>query len=123
MRVDVAKQQRASRGSLWSLPPDSAEPDPAYRAVLDWVWSFSARQRSASEMAAQRVSKMERMAALLAALDHPEARFAAVLVAGTKGKGSTVAMLSACLEAAGLRTGRYTSPHLLNWRERTCIDA
>jgi dihydrofolate synthase/folylpolyglutamate synthase len=43
-------------------------------------------------------------------------------VAGTKGKGSTVAMLSACLQAAGLRTGRYTSPHLVNWRERTCID-
>jgi dihydrofolate synthase/folylpolyglutamate synthase len=44
------------------------------------------------------------------------------LIAGTKGKGSTVAMLSACLQAAGYRTGRYTSPHLVNWRERTTID-
>ncbi|MDQ6675619.1 MAG: bifunctional folylpolyglutamate synthase/dihydrofolate synthase [Chloroflexota bacterium] len=63
------------------------------------------------------------MSALLAALDHPERAFPSVLVAGTKGKGSTVAMLSACLQAKGLRTGRYTSPHLVNWRERTCINA
>src|SRR5262249_15017282 len=41
----------------------------------------------------------------------------------TKGKGSTVAMLSACLQSAGYRTGRYTSPHLVNWRERVCINA
>jgi dihydrofolate synthase/folylpolyglutamate synthase len=74
-------------------------------------------------MVAQRAVKLERMFALLAALDHPELRFASVLVAGTKGKGSTVAMIGACLRQAGYRVGRYTSPHLLNWRERTCINA
>jgi len=74
-------------------------------------------------MATQRTVKLERMYALLAGLDHPELRFPSLLVAGTKGKGSTVAMLDACLRAAGYRTGRYTSPHLINWRERTCIDA
>ena len=74
-------------------------------------------------MALQRAVKLERMDALLAALEHPERRFPSVLVAGTKGKGSTVAILSACLRAAGYRTGRYTSPHLVNWRERTTIDA
>jgi dihydrofolate synthase / folylpolyglutamate synthase len=94
-----------------------------YRATLEWVWSFSARPRSAEEMAAQRAVKLERMQALLENLHHPELRFPSVLVAGTKGKGSTVAMLSACLQAAGYRTGRYTSPHLVNWRERTCVDA
>jgi dihydrofolate synthase/folylpolyglutamate synthase len=74
-------------------------------------------------MAAQRAVKLERMAALLAALGNPERQFPSLLVAGTKGKGSTVAMLSACLHAAGYQTGRYTSPHLVNWRERTCINA
>ena len=74
-------------------------------------------------MAAQRVVKLDRMRALLAALDHPERAFPSVLVAGTKGKGSTVAMIAACVQSAALRTGRYTSPHLINWRERTCIDA
>jgi dihydrofolate synthase/folylpolyglutamate synthase len=73
-------------------------------------------------MAAQRAVKLERMQALLASLDHPEVRFPSVLVAGTKGKGSTVAMLSAGLGAAGYRTGRYTSPHLVNWRERTALN-
>ncbi len=73
-------------------------------------------------MAAQRAVKLERMQALLARLGHPQRRFPVVLVAGTKGKGSTVAMLAASLRAAGYRTGRYTSPHLLNWRERTEVD-
>jgi dihydrofolate synthase/folylpolyglutamate synthase len=121
--MEVAKQQRASLVGLSSLPPDRAEPDPRYRAVLDWVWSFSARARTAEEVATQRAAKLERMRAVLDALGGPERSFPALLVAGTKGKGSTVAMISACLNAAGLRTGRYTSPHLVNWRERACIDA
>src|SRR5919202_161755 len=121
--MEVAKQQRASLGSLRSLPPDAAEPDPRYRAVLDWVWSFSARPRTADELTAQRAAKLERMRALLDALGRPEHSYPSVLVVGTKGKGSTVAMSSACLSAAGLRTGRYTSPHLVNWRERACVDA
>jgi dihydrofolate synthase/folylpolyglutamate synthase len=121
--VEVAKQQPASLGSAPSLPPDDAEPDPIYRATLDWVWSFSARQRSPWEIAVQRAVKLERMRALLEQLEHPELRFPSVLVAGTKGKGSTVAMLSACLQAAGYRTGRYTSPHLVNWRERISVDS
>src|SRR5207253_8549564 len=86
------------------------------------VWSFSARPRSVETMAAQRALKLERMGVLLAGLGHPERGLRSVLVAGTKGKGSTVAMLSACLQAANLRTGRYTSPHLVNWRERACVD-
>lgn len=118
----MAKQQHASGGSPCSLPPDFEETDPAYRSVLDWVWSYSARPRSPAEMAAQRAVKLERMRALLDALGRPEQRFPSLLVAGTKGKGSTVAMLAACLRAAGYRTGRYTSPHLVNWRERVSID-
>ncbi|TME93872.1 MAG: hypothetical protein E6I52_23720, partial [Chloroflexi bacterium] len=121
--MEVAKQQRASQGSLSSLPLDAAEPDSRYRAVLDWVWSFSERPRTQDQMAAQRAAKLDRMRALLLALGQPETSFPCVLVAGTKGKGSTVAMISACVQAAGLRAGRYTSPHLVNWRERTCIDA
>jgi dihydrofolate synthase/folylpolyglutamate synthase len=109
-------------GSQAILPSDDAEPDPEYRATLEWVWSFSARARSAHDMAVQRAVKLERMCALLEALGHPETQFPSLLVAGTKGKGSTVAMLSACLRSAGFRTARYTSPHLVNWRERTTID-
>ena len=62
--------------------------------------------------------KLERMRAALALRGHPERRFRALHVAGTNGKGSTVAMMEAVLRAAGYRTGLYTSPHLIDFAER-----
>src|SRR5271165_5531776 len=59
---------------------------------------------------------------LLAALGHPENRFPTVLVAGTNGKGSTAATLASILQASGLRTGLYTSPHLVRINERIRFD-
>ena len=61
------------------------------------------------------------MRVLLAALDHPERRFPSVLIAGTNGKGSTAATLASILQASGLRTGLYTSPHLVRINERIQI--
>ncbi|HMB83985.1 MAG TPA: folylpolyglutamate synthase/dihydrofolate synthase family protein [Terriglobales bacterium] len=55
---------------------------------------------------------------LLAALGHPENSFPSVLVAGTNGKGSTAATLASILRASGLKTGLYTSPHLVRINER-----
>jgi dihydrofolate synthase/folylpolyglutamate synthase len=65
---------------------------------------------------------LEHMRVLLAGLNHPEQSFPAVLIAGTNGKGSTAATLAAILEASGMRTGLYTSPHLLSINERIRID-
>src|SRR6202049_2250060 len=62
------------------------------------------------------------MRVLLGALDHPERKFPAVLIAGTNGKGSTAATLASILQAASLRTGLYTSPHLVRINERIRID-
>jgi dihydrofolate synthase/folylpolyglutamate synthase len=62
------------------------------------------------------------MRLLLRALDHPERRFSSVLIAGTNGKGSTAATLASILQAAGLRTGLYTSPHLVRINERIRIN-
>src|SRR5438552_18851019 len=62
------------------------------------------------------------MRVLLAALENPERRFPAVLIAGTNGKGSTAATLASILQASGLRTGLYTSPHLVRINERIRID-
>ncbi|ALJ34224.1 bifunctional folylpolyglutamate synthase/dihydrofolate synthase [Azospirillum brasilense] len=62
---------------------------------------------------------LDRVHRLLAALDHPERRLPPVVhVAGTNGKGSTLAFLRAMLEAAGLRVHVYTSPHLVRFHER-----
>jgi len=62
---------------------------------------------------------LDRIARLLAALGDPQERLPPVIhVAGTNGKGSTVATLRACLEAAGHRVHAYTSPHLVRFNER-----
>jgi dihydrofolate synthase/folylpolyglutamate synthase len=66
---------------------------------------------------------LERARALLAAMGDPQRRFPAVLVAGTNGKGSTSALLAAIGQAAGYRTGLYTSPHLETVEERLRLDA
>ena len=58
---------------------------------------------------------------LLQALDNPERTFTAVQIAGTNGKGSTAAMLDSICRAAGIRTGLYTSPHLVSITERIRI--
>lgn len=59
---------------------------------------------------------------LLAELGHPQRGLPAVLVAGTNGKGSTAALLAAVGQAAGYRTGLYTSPHLETVEERVRVD-
>jgi dihydrofolate synthase/folylpolyglutamate synthase len=65
---------------------------------------------------------LENIRALCAALAHPEAAWPSVIVAGTNGKGSVAAVVEAGLRAAGLRTGLYTSPHLVRLEERFAID-
>lgn len=62
------------------------------------------------------------MRQLLAALGDPDRRMHCVLIAGTKGKGSTAALLASILHSAGVRAGLFTSPHLQVFRERIRID-
>src|SRR5689334_5852235 len=59
---------------------------------------------------------------LLAALDNPERAFPSVQIAGTNGKGSTAAMLDSICRAAGIKTGLYTSPHLVSITERIKVS-
>jgi dihydrofolate synthase/folylpolyglutamate synthase len=63
------------------------------------------------------------MRVLLAALEHPENKFPSVLIAGTNGKGSTAATLASILQTSGLKTGLYTSPHLVRINERIRINS
>jgi len=65
---------------------------------------------------------LETTRALLARLDHPERNFPAIHVTGSKGKGSTAVMAQSILTAHGLRTGLFTSPHLVTYRERARVD-
>ena len=66
--------------------------------------------------------KLDRMRRLLTRLGHPESDLKIIHVAGTKGKGSTSAMIASVLSAAGYRTGLYCSPHLDRIEERMAVD-
>ena len=88
----------------------------------------SAAERSLSRLAGLHPRKidlsLDRMTRLLAALGDPQQRLPAVVhVAGTNGKGSTIAFMRAMLEAAGLRVHVYTSPHLVRFNERIRLGA
>lgn len=65
---------------------------------------------------------LERIVPLLAQLDNPQEGFRSVLIAGTNGKGSTAAFLESILRCAGIRTGLFTSPHLVDVRERIRVN-
>jgi len=65
---------------------------------------------------------LDTMRALVAEMGHPERAYPSLLVAGTNGKGSVVAYCDSVLRACGLRTGRYTSPHLVRVNERIAVD-
>ena len=65
---------------------------------------------------------LDRMRTLLRKLSNPQDKFRSVHVAGTKGKGSTCAMVAGMLQACGYKVGLYTSPHMVDIRERICIN-
>ncbi|MCC5600072.1 bifunctional folylpolyglutamate synthase/dihydrofolate synthase [Nostoc favosum] len=65
---------------------------------------------------------LDRILNLLANLGNPHHQVPVIHVAGTNGKGSVCAYLSSVLTEAGYRTGRYTSPHLVDWTERICLN-
>ena len=104
--------------TLSPLLPDRTVRDPTYREALAYLYAFSAPNLP-PRPPEDRARKLPRTRALLALLGHPERRFRSMLVAGTKGKGSTAAMLDAIVRAAGVESGLYTQPHLQSWRERT----
>jgi dihydrofolate synthase/folylpolyglutamate synthase len=94
-------------------------PDRAYLEALRYLSAFEDLERRPLRSA---TIGLDRTRALLAALGHPEQRYPSVLIAGTKGKGSTAAVVERALRAAGYRTGLYTQPHLHTIRERIRVD-
>lgn len=90
-----------------------------YEEALAWLDGLLNYERTAIPYAE---IKLARIQALLARLGDPHRRLRTVLVAGTKGKGSTAAILCAILRSAGERVGLYSKPHLLDYRERIRID-
>jgi dihydrofolate synthase/folylpolyglutamate synthase len=89
-----------------------------YRQAVAYLQGLVDYERSA----AARVWNLDRMRVMLDAAGHPERDLKAIHVAGTKGKGSTAAMIASALTASGRKTGLYTSPHLRDFRERIRVN-
>ncbi len=96
--------------------------DGAYRAALDYLNRFVDYERGMPHAYSPVIFNLARTARLLEGLGRPDEHYPCLLIAGTKGKGSTAAFLESMLRASGLRTGLYTSPHLHTWRERIQVD-
>ena len=93
-----------------------------YAAALNYMYSLTNYEIKSTFAYAPQFFDLARVERLLAALDNPHHKFKCIHVAGTKGKGSTCAMLASVLRAAGYRTGLYTSPHIHCFRERIQTD-
>ena len=92
----------------------------AYRQLLEEIFRrFPSVQKT--DFASAYKPGLAGMSAFCEALGHPERAFRSVHVAGTNGKGSVSSLLASALSACGLRTGLYTSPHLVDFRERARI--
>jgi dihydrofolate synthase/folylpolyglutamate synthase len=94
----------------------------AYARTLREIFAYVDYSRSRRHPYNADTYNLDRMRSLVALLGHPQDAFPTLHIAGSKGKGSTAAMVAAMLQAAGLRTGLYTSPHLHTFRERMRID-
>jgi len=89
-----------------------------YEAALRYLFTATDYEKMQRVRYNADTFSLDRMRAVLEALGSPEGRFRSVHVAGTKGKGSTAAILHALALECGLKTGLYTSPHLVDIRER-----
>jgi dihydrofolate synthase/folylpolyglutamate synthase len=103
------------------MPELCLEP-PGYEQALEFLFGRIDYERAAAIAYDRREFRLDRMRELLARLDNPQLRFPIVHIAGTKGKGSTAAMIAAMITAAGYGTGLYSSPHLDRIEERMGID-
>jgi dihydrofolate synthase/folylpolyglutamate synthase len=95
--------------------------DARYQKALDYLYSFIDYETMHLPRDAVHYD-LRRMEELLARLINPHLRAKSVHIAGTKGKGSTAAMIASALTASGYKTGLYTSPHLSDIRERIRVD-
>jgi dihydrofolate synthase / folylpolyglutamate synthase len=91
-----------------------------YKEALEYVLKFADYERMPRSGIVWDLKRIER---LLKRLENPENYARSVHVAGTKGKGSTSAMIAAILQNAGYKAGLYTSPHLLSYAERIQVNA
>ena len=103
-------------------PPKGSADINSYSAAVRYLLERTDFERMRAVKYNETTFKLDRMEQLLAKLGNPHKQIRSVHVAGTNGKGSTVHMIGAMLQACGYTVGVYTSPHLVDLRERILIN-
>ncbi len=93
-----------------------------YKQALNYIYSHTNFERKQMPKYNMTTLDLSRIEALMAGMGNPHQKYPVILIAGTKGKGSTAAMVAAILQEAGYRTGLYSSPHLHSFRERIRVN-
>jgi dihydrofolate synthase / folylpolyglutamate synthase len=96
--------------------------DSIYQETLKYLYSFVDYSLTHSNRYSPENFDLERMRVFVHHLGNPQSRYPIIHIAGTKGKGSVASMCASSLQAAGYRTGLYTSPHLEDYPERIQIN-
>ena len=97
--------------------------DTAYQESLDYLYSFIDFSLTRNLRYAEEKFDLSRMNLLMNLLGNPQNHYDVIHVAGTKGKGSTCAIISSILTAQGYKVGFYSSPHMIDFRERIRINS
>jgi len=101
-----------------SLPEQASA---AYHAAITWLYDRIDYERT--RPVSQEPFRLERIQRLLTLIGSPHLRIPAIHIAGTKGKGSTAAMIESIARHAGIRTGLFTSPHIEQFEERMRVNS
>ncbi|MFG0334087.1 MAG: bifunctional folylpolyglutamate synthase/dihydrofolate synthase, partial [Maioricimonas sp. JB049] len=121
---DFETHDRPLQPPLVVSPDFSAAADATerYQAALDYIYRRIDYERTSLRRRHLADFKLQRPAELLRRLGSPHEQIPAVHIAGTKGKGSTAAMVASMLSGCGYRVGLFTSPHMVRFEERMTVD-
>lgn len=126
--ANAAPSTRAAREPLSVTPAPAAsrrapaDGFPTYAAAMAWLYDRVDIEKARASRVTADMLKLDRMHAILERMGNPHNAVRTVHVAGTKGKGSTCEMLACALEGCGYTVGIYTSPHLVDLRERIRVN-
>jgi len=112
------------RPSILSIIPVDfmSETFRSYNQAIAFLYGRTNLERTSDAKSVRQDLKLERMAQLLESIGNPQLALPAVHIAGTKGKGSTAAMIAEVLSTAAYRVGLFTSPHLSRFEERMTVN-
>ncbi len=102
--------------------PDTSDLEKNYLESLDYLYTFVDFSMTRNFQYTPENYNLERVQKFMKLLGDPHLTYPVIHVAGTKGKGSTAAMIASALHASGLKVGFYTSPHLQEFTERIQVD-